>query len=699
MTAPISNANANNTARRPVLPCVNAVVGLSFPLVTENRPGSNFKPVGSSRRVHTYRIERPQAGILPLGGQRFEATEFADARTGWRGRLLNTKDAVIGTSMSSARLSEERLSKKVALAIFSSDALSSTAYATQEILLILVLAGTGAITYSLPIAAMITLLLGIVVISYRQTIRAYPNGGGAYIVAHENLGVIPGLVAAASLLIDYILTVSVSIAACVEAIYSAAPSVHEYAVPLAVALVILIAMGNLRGVRESGTLFSIPTYGFVFILSATIVYGIIKVLGSDSPNVFGVGVPARPVHAETTLTLFLILRAFSAGCTALTGVEAISNGVSAFKPVEWKNAATTMTAMALILGALFLGTTLLARHLGIVYVHGDNETVMSQIGREVFGSNVFYYSLQAFTAGILFLAANTSYNGFPLLSAILARDGYLPRLFHQRGNRLVFSYGIAALTFFAIVLLIAFNASTTKLIPLYALGVFLSFTLAQAGMVRRWMTKKEPGWRRSAVISGTGATATCAVFFIILVTKFGHGGWMIVLLVPIITVFLWWIGRFYSRLVRTLHVPEGQVFDFKPSGRSRIPVLIPVEDINLPTVVAVDAACQRSSDVTAVHINYDVEDGDLLIKRWDHQFPGIPLVVIESPFRTVAEPFSWYVADRLRQYPNEVVIMLPRIKVRHWYQRFLVNQSLGRLRKIIGTRRRVEFVEQPYSVG
>ena len=339
MTAPISNANANNTVRRPGLPCVNAVVGLPFPFVTENRPGSNFKPVGSSRRVTTYRIERPHAGILPLGGKHFEATEFADARTGWRGRLLNTKDAVIGTSMSSARLSEERLSKKVALAIFSSDALSSTAYATQEILLILVLAGTGAITYSLPIAGMIVLLLGIVVISYRQIIRAYPNGGGAYIVARENLGVAPGLVAAAALLIDYILLVAVSIAACVEAIYSAAPSVHEYALPLAVALVILITMGNLRGVRESGTLFSIPTYGFVFILSATIVYGIIKVLGSDAPNILAVGTPARHVEAETTLTLFLILRAFSAGTTALTGVEAISNGVSAFKPPEWKNAA------------------------------------------------------------------------------------------------------------------------------------------------------------------------------------------------------------------------------------------------------------------------------------------------------------------------------------------------------------------------
>jgi len=678
---------------------VNGRAGLPFPFVTEKRPGSNFKPVGSSRRVTTYRIERPHAGILPLGGKHFEATEFADARTGWRGRLLNTKDAVIGTSMSSARLSEERLSKKVALPIFSSDSLSSTAYATQEILLILVLAGTGAITYSLPIAAMIALLLGIVVISYRQIIRAYPNGGGAYIVGHENLGAIAGLVAAAGLLIGYVLTVAVSISACVEAIGSAAPDVKTVAVPLAIALTMLMAFGNLRGLRESGSLFAIPTYGFVFILGATIAIGIVKTVIGDGENVFAAGAPsAQPEGAAQALTLLLLLRAFVAGCSALTGVEAISNGVTAFKPPEAKNAATTMTVMAAILGVLFIGTTLLARHFGLVFEHGG-ETVMSQIGAEVFGRNLAYYALQTFTAGILFLAANTAFAGFPLLTAILARDGYLPRVFHQRGNRLVFSYGIAALTGFAVLLLVVFSANTNRLIPLYALGVFLAFTIAQSGMVKRWFTLRGPGWRRSAAVNGLGAGATGVVTIILLFAKFLDGAWMVVVALPIFTYLLWWIGRFYARLLRTLHVPEGQLFDFKPSGRSRIPVLIPVEDINLPTVVAVDAACQRSSDVTAVHINYDVEDGDLLIKRWDQQFPGIPLVVIESPFRTVAEPFSWYVADRLREYPNEVVIMIPQIKVRHWYQRFLVNQSLGRLRKIIGTRRRVEFVDQPYAVG
>ena len=654
----------------------------------------------SGRRPPSYiRVKRPQAGILPVDATHFEATEHADARAGWRGRALNARDSVIGTSMSSVRLSEERLSKKVALAVFSSDALSSTAYATQEILLILLIAGTSALTFSLPIAVAISALLVIVVISYRQLIRAYPNGGGAYTVALENLGPWAGIVAAGALLIDYTLTVSVSIAACVEAIVSAVPDVHTYAVPLASILVVLIAIGNLRGIRESGTLFAIPTFGFVAILAVTLVVGAVKVFFSDSPNILEYGEPTRiPDGVPKALTLFLILRAFSAGCAALTGVEAISNGVSAFKPVEWKNAQKTMTYMAILLAVLFIGTTLLARHFGIVFEHGDKETVMSQVGENVWGRNVVYYVLQGLTAGILFLAANTAYNGFPLLGAILARDGYLPRFFHQRGNRLVFSYGIGALTLFAIILLIAFNATTTRLIPLYALGVFLCFTLAQAGMVKRWLSQKDSGWKRSAIINGFGCLVTGIVFVIILLTKFSQGGWMVVILLPIISIFLFRIGGFYARLKRELHVPDQAIFDLKAHGLSRVPAIVPVEEINLPMVIALGTACEKSSDVTAVHVNYDTEDGDLLIKRWSQQFPDIPLVVIESPYRTVAEPLSWYILDRVRQFPNEATIILPSVKVRHWWQRLLVNQSLRRLRKILGKRKTVSFVENPFGV-
>lgn len=663
--------------------------------------GPHFTPGTDERgRVSRYRVELPHAGIVETGRGHFEATEYAERRMGWKGRFRNVEDRLVGSSMSSARLEGERLSKKVALAIFSSDALSSTAYATQEIILILLIAGTATLTYSLPIALAIVALLGIVIVSYSQLIKAYPAGGGAYTVAHENLGQWPGLVAGGALLIDYTLTVAVSIAAAVEAIVSAAPSVHDLAVPLAIGLVLVIALGNLRGVRESGTIFSIPTYGFVFVLSITIVVGMVQVFLSDSPNILAAGEPKRiPEHTDDVLLWFLILRAFSAGCAALTGVEAISNGVSAFKRPEWVNAIKTMAAMGFLLAFLFLGTTLLARHFGIVYEHGDRETVMSQVGEEVFGRNLVYYLLQGFTAGILFLAANTAYNGFPLLGAILARDGYLPRLFHQRGNRLVFSYGIIALTGFAIVLLVAFNATTTRLIPLYALGVFLCFTIAQFAMVKRWRTLKTPGWKRSAIINGFGAVVTGFVFVIILVTKFTEGGWMVVILIPVITFWLYRIGGFYKRLRRSLHVAPEAILNMKPSGRGMVPVVVPVEEINLATVMTLGAACERSRDVTAVHVMVDPDEPSTVEHRWNQQFPGIPLVVIDSPYRTVADPIASYVNDRLRQPPHEVTLMVPLLDVRRWYHRPLVNQSLKRLTQLLKRRRQVNIVYIPFNPG
>jgi amino acid transporter len=492
--------------------------------------------------------------------------------------------------------------------------------------------------------------------------------------------------------------VAVSIAACVEAIVSAAPGVHPYAVPLALVMIAVIALGNLRGLRESGTAFAIPTYGFVFLLGATILGGVIKVLVSGDANLFAAGEPTREVHAEHALTAFLLLRAFSAGCAALTGVEAISNGVGAFKPPEWKNAVTTMTVMAFLLAFLFVGTTLLARHFGIVYAEGDRETVMSQVGEEVWGRNIVYFVLQGFTAGILFLAANTAFNGFPLLGAILARDGFLPRWFHQRGNRLVFSYGIGALTLSSGALVAAFNAETTRLIPLYALGVFLCFSVAQVGMVRRWLRTKEAGWRRAATINAVGGLVTTAVFGIILATKFREGGWMVVIAIPLLTLLLWRIGGFYRRLARALNVPADRSFSLAPSGPSRRPTIVPVEEINLPTVAALEMACQRSSAVTAVHVNYDPEDDDALMKEWPKRFPNVPLVVIHSPYRTVAEPLSWYIRDRLQVIPG-VTILLPSIRVRRWWQRPLVNQSLRRLRTLLRRRRAVGFEDVPFSFG
>ncbi len=663
--------------------------------------GPHYTPVADQNgRVSRYRVEFPHAGIVEMEEGHFEATEFAERRSGWAGRFADFKDSLVGSSMHSKQLSGERLSKKVALAIFSSDALSSTAYATQEIMLVLVIAGTSALTYSLPIVAAIVVLLAIVVTSYRQTIKAYPSGGGAYIVGHENLGALAGLTAASGLLIGYVLTVAVSIAACVEAIIAAAPSVHSFALPLAIGFTLLMALGNLRGLRESGTIFAIPTYGFVFVLGATIAIGIVKAVLGDGENVFETGDPQRQVERATeSVGLLLILRAFAAGCSALTGVEAISNGVTAFKKPEPRNAATTLTAMAIILCTLFVGTTILARHFGIVYEDGDNATVMSQVGEGVFGRNVFFYILQAFTAGILFLAANTAFAGFPLLTAIIARDGYLPRIFHQRGNRLVFSYGIAALTAFAVLLLIAFNADTNKLIPLYALGVFMSFTIAQTGMVKRWLTLRGAGWQTALVINLMGATATGVVTLIILRTKFVEGAWMVVIAIPLLTFGLWWIGRFYKMLQRQLFVSPDAQLDIVPRGPSRIPIIVPIEDITLATVMTLGAACERSMDVTGLHVAVDPDEHSTVEERWEKQFPDIPLVVITSPFRTVADPIARYVEDRLRRAPHEVSVMVPMIEVQRPYHRWLVNQSLSRLTKLLENQRHVNFIPFAFSAG
>lgn len=663
--------------------------------------GPQYTPATDKQgRVSRYRVELPRAGIVETEEGHFEATEFAERRTGWTGRLLDARDRLIGNTMSSARLLDERLSKRIALPVFASDALSSTAYATQEMLIILAIAGSGAITYSLPIALCIVALLAVVVTSYSQLIREYPAGGGAYTVAADTLGRRVAVLAGAALLIDYTLTVSVSLSACVAAISSAVPEIHDYRVPLAVFFVAVVAFGNLRGMRESGTLFAIPTYGFIAILGGTIAAGIVQAAMSDAPNVIAAGEPQREVEKTTGVVMwFLLLRAFSTGATALTGVEAISNGVSAFKPPEARNARTTLIIMGVILGTLFLGVTLLARYYGIVHEAHDEETVLSLIGKEVFGTNIFYYLLQGFTAGILFLAANTAFNGFPMLGAILARDGFMPRIFHQRGNRLVYSYGIAALAGLSVLLIIGFGASTTRLIPLYAFGVFLCFTIAQAGLFRRWRLLRPQGWQRKMVLSGAGALITAIVTAIIIVTKFREGGWMVLVLMPVLTFWLWRIGGFYRALRRTLYVaPEAQL-DLQARGESRVSILVPVEDINLATVMTLGAACERSREVTAIHVRVDSGDSSDFEQRWRQQFPAIPLVVIDSPFRTVADPIARYIDDVLKRPPHELTVMVPLLEVRRWWHRPLVNQSLKRLTSLLKNRRHVNLVPYPFYAG
>ncbi|MBI2764652.1 MAG: APC family permease [Chloroflexi bacterium] len=666
--------------------------------MTDLQPGGRGLPVvRAGGRVTRYRVELPRAGIVPTGRGRFEATEYAERRAGWHGRWLNLRDRLLGTTLASHMLENEKLSKVKALAVFSSDALSSTAYATQEILFVLILAGAGAIKYSLPIALAITALLAVVIISYRQTVRAYPGGGGAYIVAHDNLGVKAGLIAASALLIDYVLTVAVSVAAGMDALASLNGGFRPFAVEMSVALVALVAVINLRGMKESGTIFAIPTYAFVLTLGLAIGVALTKILvGGGNP--LAAGAPREQLQPTQSIGLFLLLRAFANGCTALTGVEAISNGVQAFKRPAWKNASQTLLTLGLILGALFLGVTVLARYYG--FVPDENNTIPSQLGVEAFGDGSLLFAfLQIMTAGILILAANTAFADFPRLAAILARDGYMPRIFHARGNRLVFSTGIITLATLAGGLLIAFNAQTTRLIPLYALGVFLSFSLSQGGMVRHWWKRREPGWRRSMVINGVGGVVTTIVLAIILQAKFGEGAWIIVILIPVLAAVAGLIGVFYHRLHRALYVGPEVVLDFEPRGPSGIPIVVPVEEVNLAAVMALGAACERSRDVTALHVLIDPDEPSAVEERWGRQFPGIPLVVIDSPYRTAADPVAAYVVDRLSQSPHEVTVTVPVVEVRHMFQRPLVNQSLKRLGPLLGRRRHVNLETFPFTPG
>ncbi len=474
------------------------------------------------------------------------------------------KRVLVGRQVSSAKHEHTLLPKILALPVFSSDALSSVAYATEEILLVLIGASLAARGLVFPIAVAISVLLAIVVISYRQTVRAYPSGGGAYIVSRENLGVLPGLIAAAALLIDYILTVAVSVAAGVYAITSAAPNLAEHRVILSLGFVALITLANLRGVRESGTLFAVPTYAFIASIFALIVTGLLK-CATECP-VFGGPEHPIPTGALATLGLFKILHAFSSGSTALTGVEAISNGVPAFRRPRAQNAAQTLAIMGAISIAMFLGISWLAYQIqGVAPSHA--QSVVSQIASAVFGGGLGFYLVQIFTAAILILAANTAYQDFPRLSAILARDSFVPRQFQNRGDRLVFSNGVVVLGGLAALLIWAFDAEVSRLIQLYVVGVFTSFTLSQSGMVRHWFKDRGEGWRRSAVVNGVGALATGLVLVVIASTKFLEGAWMVIAAMPFIVAFFYFVNRHYERVRRELArgaVPVGR------SGTNRV---------------------------------------------------------------------------------------------------------------------------------
>src|SRR5437879_1263519 len=603
-------------------------------------------------------------------------------------RLALVKRLLVGKPMPLAQARHERLSNSAALAVFASDPLSSVAYATEEILLVLVLAGSAALSYSLPVAVGIAALLAVVVTSYRQTVAAYPQGGGAYLVAKDNIGRYPALTAAAALLVDYVLTVSVSVVAGIAALTSAMPQLHSYRVVLSVIAVVGIALGNLRGARESGRLFAAPTYFFVVSIFATVAFGLVGAFFNWLPEA-----PYEPHPPGLEgLGLYLLLRSYAAGCTALTGVEAVSNGVQALKPPEGRNAQAVMTALGIISIVMFLGITYLAYDFGIL--PGGDETVVSKIAHRVFGTGVLYYCVQASTLLILVLAANTSYADFPRLSSILARDRFVPRQFANQGDRLVFSNGILILSGFAILLIVAFAGDTHALLPLYAIGVFISFTLSQSGMVRRWLSLREKGWRWRVWVNGVGAVVTCVVLLTLAGTKFRQGAWIVVVVIPLLVGVFIVMRRHYDEVAVELSLE-----DFEGPPTFQHTVLILVGDVHRGVVRAVQYAktLAPTATVRGVFVETDPARTPKVEEKWSKWGLGVPLVVLTSPYRSLLRPFLDYI-DQIQARGDEqmVTIVLPEFLPRRWGQHFLHNQTALLIKGALLFRKNTVVADVPY---
>ena len=603
-------------------------------------------------------------------------------------KISAVKKLFVGSPLATAQARHERLSKTSALAVFSSDALSSVAYATEEILLVLVLAGTAALTFSIPIGIAIVLLIAVVVSSYRQTILAYPQGGGAYIVTKDNLGTLPGLVAAGALLIDYVLTVAVSVAAGVAAITSAFPTLYDYRIPMGVLFVAGIATVNLRGIRESSNLFAVPTYLFVVSFAGMLAYGFVRwIVGWES-----VAPPAPPVEMTQDLTLFLVLRAFASGCAALTGVEAVSDGVPAFRSPEAQNARTVLTWLGVILITLFMGITFLAHHFHLT--PRPEETVVSQLARLIFGGGLLYYEIQVVTMLILVFAANTGFADFPRLAYFLARDGFIPRQFGTRGDRLVFSNGILILGGLAALLILLFGGATHALIPLYAVGVFVSFTLSQASMVRRWLTRREAGWWWRWALNAIGAATTGLVMLVIAATKFSHGAWMVVLLIPLLVIVFLMIRRHYADVARQLSLDH-----FGGAPPIEHTVLVLVGDLHRGVAAALRYAQTLSVSAKAVYVEVDPDRTRKLEEKWGKFGLGVPLVVLTSPYRSLLTPFLDYVNHLLALGENHVVtIVIPEFVPSRWWQHLLHNQTALLIKGALLFRKGVVVVDVPFHL-
>jgi amino acid transporter len=617
-------------------------------------------------------------------------------RRGWKSGLRQLRTWLIGRPISSEREEHERLTKLKALAIFSSDNISSSAYATEEMMRILVLAGIGAISLTMPLTVLICAVLAIVATSYWQTIRAYPNGASSYLVSSDNLGPTAGLVAGAALLIDYTLTVAVSVSAAVAAITSVIPEIFPERVLIALAIVAILMLGNLRGIRESGTIFMAPTYLYVVLILGMVAIGLARLATGTFPEYTP---PPGWLSAEgpiQVLSIFLVLRAFSSGAAALTGVEAISDGVPAFKPPEWRNARITLVWAAAIFATLFLGISFMASTLGIVPDPTEEKTVLAQIAQALVGDGIFFLLIQVATVLVLALAANTAFADFPRLSSFMARDGFMPRQFAFRGERLAFTTGIVALSGLAGVLLVVFSASVTALIPLYTLGVFLAFTLSQSSMVVRWWRRREAGWARGLVINGIGALTTGVIALIVIESKFLAGAWMVVIAIPILVLLMLAIRRHYRVVEAALRLER-----IPPGGRSATTpmVIVPIARLDEPARQAIAFANSISRDAIAVHVTNDADGAEAMRREWPEWSGGAELVVIESPYRALIGPLLAYLDVLQRHDPSRpVLVVLSEFVPRHWWENLLHNQTALRLKLRLFARPNTIVADVPYHL-
>ena len=637
------------------------------------------------------------------GPGQLTAKEAASGPTTRSGRIYaRLKAMLLGRPLASEEEVGERLSKKKALAIFSSDAISSSAYATEEILRVLILGGIAALAWGLWVSIAIAILLIAVAISYRQICLAYPTGGGSYSVSKRNFGRQVSLIAASALMIDYVMTVAVSTASSIEQVTSAFPVLVDERVILGVIAIALITVGNLRGLREAGNLFAIPTYLFLGSALLMIVLGTVRIVVFGEHGQYAADLATQTGESLQAVSLLLLLRAFAAGAVALTGTEAIATGVPAFQPPESKNAAATLSVMAALLGVLFIGLTFLAVNFGITHIdEPEKQTVISQIAATIYGAGTIpFFLFQGFTALLLVLAANTSFNAFPRLLAILAVDGNMPRQFSFRGDRLAFSYGIIVLATVAAALIVLFRGETHLLIPLYAVGVFIDFTISQTGMIRHWRRERPPGWRRRLAINAFGATLTAIVAIVVTVAK-APQSLIVIALIPLLVGLMNFIHHQYANQEEELRVRDDYVVGM-PHREQR--VVIPVNGINRAVVQAVTFGRTLASDVRAVFITEDPEVGDAIRKKWERQVPGVPLVIVESPYRALVGPLTAYLDVLDMAWPPDkeapiTIVVLPEFVARHWWDRLLYNQSAKRLKSALVGREHTVIADVPYRRG